>query len=343
MELHDVKEHLQNHLSDGLVVIVGSGLSCGEGIPGMGDLAKRLIDEVPKSIQGDDEELWADVVSLLNAGEALESVLLKVKLNETLEVVVLDATHAFILLHEAKIIKEVVNEGRILKFSKLLDHLLKPNSGLPVITTNYDRLIEIATEAAGLAVNNLSAGKYFGSFDPRESRLSMCRNIRRKGKLAHLEYTDFVTVLKPHGSLDWFLVNDEPMFSSIMNNARKLMITPGVNKFRGGYDRPFDTHREISNKEIDKASRYLIIGYGFNDDHLQVHLEQQLNNGKPAVILTHSISDKTREYITDRENIWTVVSREDVSGFKLIIGKNDFEFNDINIWDLGIFVEEVLE
>jgi hypothetical protein len=343
MELHDIKEHLQNHLSDGLVVIVGSGLSCAEGIPGMGGLAEHLINEVPKSIQEGDEGLWAEAVVLLNAGEDLESVLLKIKLTESLEVVVLDATHAFVIFHEKKIIKEVSCDGRVLKFSKLLGHLLKPNSGIPVVTTNYDRLIEIATESTGLAVNNLSTGKYFGLFDPRESRFSMCRNIRRRGKLAHLEYTDFVTVLKPHGSVDWFLVNDEPIFSSIIRDARKLMITPGANKFRSGYDRPFDAHRELANKEIDKASRYLIIGYGFNDDHLQVHLEQQLNNGKPAVILTRDITDKTRKYIAERENIWTVVSRDGVSGFKLIIGKNELEFDDIDIWDLGVFVEEVLE
>lgn len=343
MKLHNVKEHLQNHLSDGLVIIVGSGLSCAEGIPGMIRLAKHLVDEIPKNIKGDDQELWTEISAFLAAGEDLESVLLKVKLSETLEAVVLDATHAFILLHESKVIKEVSCEGRVLKFSKLLSHLLKPNSGLPVITTNYDRLIEIATEAAGLAVNNLSTGKYFSSFDPRESKLSMCRNIRRKGKFAHLEYTDFLTVLKPHGSVDWFLVNEEPIFSPIMIDAKKLMITPGVNKFRSGYDRPFDTHRELANKEIDKASRYLIIGYGFNDDHLQVHLKQQLNNGKPAVILTHDITEKTRRYIADRKNIWTVVSRDGVSGFKLIIGNDEFEFNDLNIWNLKIFVEEVLE
>jgi len=343
MDLHDIKEHLQNHLSDGLVVIVGSGLSCSEGIPGMGDLANHLINEVPKSIQDGDEALWVEAADLLDAGEDLESVLLKIKLSETLEVVVLDATHAFVLHHEKKIVKEVSCNGRILKFSKLLGHLLKPNSGLPVVTTNYDRLIEVAAESAGLAVNGLSTGKYFGLFNPRESRFSMCRNIRRRGKLAHLEYTDFVTVLKPHGSVDWFLVNDEPIFSSIISDARKLMIIPGANKFRGGYDRPFDAHRELANKEIDKASRYLIIGYGFNDDHLQVHLEQQLNNGKPAVILTHSITDKTRKYIAELENIWTIVSRNGVSGFKLIIGENELEFDYINIWDLEVFVEEVLE
>ena len=343
MELNEVKEHLQNHLSDGLVVIVGSGLSCAEGIPGMLDLAKYLVDEVPKSIEDDDKALWIEVAALLAKGEDLESVLLKIKLSEALEEVILDATHAFVLFHEAKVIKEVSCDGRILKFSKLLSHLLKPNSGVPVITTNYDRLIEVASEASGLTVNNLSTGKYFGLFNPRESKFSMCRNIRRRGKLTHLEYTEFVTVLKPHGSVDWFLVNEEPIFSSIISDAKKLIITPGVNKFRGGYDRPFDTHRELANKEIDKASRYLIIGYGFNDDHLQVHLDEQLNKGKPAVILTYSLTDKAREFIAKNKNIWAVVSRADTDGFKLIIGKNEFEFDGINIWDLGVFVEEVLE
>lgn len=343
MELHDVKEHLQNHLSDGLVLIVGSGLSCAEGIPGMGALAQHLIDDVPKSIQDGDKVPWAEVSALLDAGEDLESVLLKVKLSETLEEVVLEATHAFILTHEAKIIKKVSCEGRVLRFTKLLECLLKTTSGLPVITTNYDRLIEIATEAAGLAVNNLSTGKYFGSFNSRESKLSMCRNIRRRGKSVQLEYTNYLTVLKPHGSVDWFLVDNEPIFSSIISDGRKLMITPGSNKFREGYNRPFDLHRELANKAINDASRYLIIGYGFNDEHLQIHLDQQLNNGKPAVILTHSITDKIRNYVAVRKNIWTVVSRDGVSGFKLIIGKEEFEFNDIDIWDLEKFIEEVLE
>ena len=42
MELHEVKTRLQQHLSDGLVMVVGSGLSCAEGLPGMGELADHL-------------------------------------------------------------------------------------------------------------------------------------------------------------------------------------------------------------------------------------------------------------------------------------------------------------
>jgi len=50
MELHEIKEHL----SDGLVIIVGPGLSCSAGIPGMGGLATQLLSDVPMRIDGDD-------------------------------------------------------------------------------------------------------------------------------------------------------------------------------------------------------------------------------------------------------------------------------------------------
>jgi len=43
MNLHEIKEHLQNHLSDGLVIIIGSGLSCAEGIPGTEKRVRSLI------------------------------------------------------------------------------------------------------------------------------------------------------------------------------------------------------------------------------------------------------------------------------------------------------------
>lgn len=90
-------------------------------------------------------------------------------------------------------------------------------------------------------------------------------------------------------------------------------------------------------------SRFLIIGYGFNDDHLQVHLKRQIEKGKPSVILTHSVSDEFRDYMRDKENIWVVCSRAGTEGFQLILGKSEYEFDDLNIWDLEIFVKEVLE
>jgi len=55
IDLHQVKAHLQNHLSVGLVFIIGSGFFVWEDIPSMTQLAQRLIDRVPDYIQAGDE------------------------------------------------------------------------------------------------------------------------------------------------------------------------------------------------------------------------------------------------------------------------------------------------
>lgn len=343
MKLDEVKEHLQEHLSDGLVIIIGSGLSSAEGIPDMRALAEQLKDFVPGKIDDEDKELWSQVHDLLASGENLEEALIKVKVSERLEKVIVDVTYSFISFHEKKIIKEVFNLGRTLRFSRLLPHLLKPNTGIPIITTNYDRLVEVASENVGLAINNTFSGKYISSFNPKESKKSLVRRITQRSKKIILGYADFVSVFKPHGSIDWFLVNNEPVCSALCEFSDKLIITPGINKFRGGYERPFDEHRELSNKAIDTASRFLIIGYGFNDDHLQVHLDRQMEKGKPTVVLTHTISKKFREFVEDKKNIWVICSRSDGDGFTLFVGEKEFHYDAINIWDLEMFVKEVLE
>lgn len=343
MDLHQIKEHLQCHLSDGLVIIVGSGLSCAEGIPGMEALADQLVGEMPALVNENDKEQWCEVESLLKSGIDLETALLSVKVSTDLESAIVEVTHSFISSYERDIVAEVLNNGRVLRFSRLLPHLLKPNSGIPVITTNYDRLIEIATETIGLAVNNTFSGRYVSSFSPQESLLGLCRKLVQRSKRVILGYAEFVSVYKPHGSLDWFLLNGEPICTALFSPKDKLIITPGENKYKEGYERPFDTHRELANKAIDQGSRYLIIGYGFNDDHLQVHLERQLEKGKNTVVLTHTVSKEFREYVKDKENIWVICSRPGLSGFKLLRGEAEHDFDDCDIWDLEIFVSEVLE
>ncbi len=58
MELADVKRFCQDHFSDGLVTIVGSGLSVAEGISGMGALAKHLQLNVPARIDAGSTDNW---------------------------------------------------------------------------------------------------------------------------------------------------------------------------------------------------------------------------------------------------------------------------------------------
>lgn len=50
MDLHELKLHLQNHLTDGLVLIVGSGLSAALGLPTMERLAGHLLEHPPADL-----------------------------------------------------------------------------------------------------------------------------------------------------------------------------------------------------------------------------------------------------------------------------------------------------
>jgi len=245
-----LKSKMQAHLGDGLVLIVGSGLSCAEGMPGMAQLQAHLRAIMPSRASGTDLALWNSIESLLDS-VGLEGALLQIPPSTDLEVAIMGATTDLLMPKEAQIIAEVVSGARQLRFSRLIPHLLKPNSGIPVVTTNYDRLVEFAAEVAGMGVDTMFVGTHCGKVNENESRWSFCRKGELKGKTVRFFYKDRILLFKPHGSLDWYQRGNEPMRSSIELSLPRLIITPGLNKFRNGYENPFDRHRDRANAAND--------------------------------------------------------------------------------------------
>jgi hypothetical protein len=347
MDLHRLKRDLQGHFTDGLVTIVGSGLSVAEGIPGMTALRDHLLAEVPGRVP--DQNLlpqWQAIEERLRAGADIETALHELPPSPDLEAVIVDLTASLTVDAELRVITDVICGNRTLRFALLLQHMLKPNTGVPVITTNYDRLLEIGAECAGLGADTMFVGRNVGILNEKESTLSFCRDYRkapRRGAL-QLIYRPRVVILKPHGSLDWFLLNGEPVCCPYPLDVPRLIITPGLNKYRTGYDRPFDLHRERANREIDRAARYLIIGYGFNDNHLETHLAAQLRSGKPALVLTERLSPSGLDLITHCSNVIAITSDPAQGpGACVISGKGvDFILGP-NMWDVGVFVKEILQ
>ena len=343
MELSTIKQYCQEHFSDGLVTIVGSGLSIAEGISGMGDLATHLLDEVPKKIESSSEANWEKISEELAKGTDLETALLRHAPDDPLEAIIVTETGSLILADESKVLSEVLNHDRRLCFTRLLKHMLKPGTGVPIITTNYDRLIEVAVEEAGLGIDTLFTGHHLARHDPIGSRHSLCRSVTQQGKRVVRTFCDHAVVLKPHGSLDWYQKGTAPVRCTFPLDGPRLIITPGLNKFRGGYNQPFDAHRERANKEIDNASRFLVLGYGFNDEHLQTHLEPQLLRGKPALLITYSLSPKATELMTKCGSVTAIVSDKAGDGAMVYhAGESEF-FPGANLWELGTFITEVFE
>lgn len=341
MELSDFKLLLQKHFTDGLVTIVGSGLSCAEGLPGMGALADHLITSVPGSVTGADKDRWGELAPLVTA-QGLEAALLLKPPTVNLEAVIVAKTTELVAEAERQVITEVFSNKRVLRFTRLLRHILKPATGVAVVTTNYDRLLEIASEEADLGVDTLFVGQFAGRLNEKESRLSFCREVSLKGRNVQWRYRDRVNIFKPHGSLDWYVRSGQPVRYAGALPLQRLIITPGLNKFRNGYESPFDRHRERANAAIDKASRFLVLGYGFNDDHLETHLTPRIKAGVPTLLLTHSLSPNAQKLAEDHDNV-TALQWDAGGGTSAYIRRTRHFYPKLALWDLNSFISEVLE
>jgi hypothetical protein len=336
MDTGDIKKLLQGHFSDGLAVIVGSGLSAAEGISGMGPLAAHLLAEVGKGVTGLSDAIWTKIAADLGNGVDLESALHNNAPDDALDTLIRHETASFLIPQERKVLNDVVQGKRTLRLSRILPYLTRPTAGIPFITTNYDRLVEAALELGNFHVDGLYVGDLAGRFDPAKSWLRSCQGVKMVRKTPQLIHAKRATVLKPHGSFDWFQGSGGVIRSPLDLDVPRLIVTPGVGKYRAGYDQPFDVHRERANKEIDKAARFLILGFGFNDPHLQTHLEPQVKRGTPALLLSRSLSASTIKLMPQCPNM-IAICHDGTSGSILHYSGVQHKIAE-PIWDLEHFV-----
>lgn len=342
MELDSIKQIIQDFFQENTLTVVGSGLSAAEGIPGMSALSNELQSKIPHLLSDPiDIKLWDKINKDLLDEVGLEQALHNTKPSPHIEDNIRKITANFIGNAEKKVLYEIINERKILRFVDYLGHFTIRNDGLVVVTTNYDRLIEYACEYKGIRIDTLFIGRFLAHFAPEKSKYSFCEGLtKRPGKQRTAVFAPKVTVLKPHGCLSWHMINGEPY--SIPNYPLDdcLIITPGVNKYKEGYSVPFDTHRTKANAAIDRAQRYIIIGYGFGDGHLETHLIQQLNSGKPALLLTHSLSPRALELTRKCQHI-TAICSDGADGSTIVTATSETSIPHINLWDLKSMLEEV--
>lgn len=332
---------VQGHFTDGLVMVIGSGLSAAEGIPGMPALATHLVSHAG-SLTGADAKRWSQIKTVIDAGEGLEAALLKHAPTAALEVWIAQRTAELLMPREREVMGAVVRGERTLRLTTFLNKILKPPTGLPILTPNYDRLIEVACEMAGFHVDTTAVGHYAGAFDHKQSCMGSCRGILSRGRTPFLDYFPRAIVLKPHGSFDWYQSGNAPRRCSVDLDAERLIITPGINKYRAGYNAPFDKHRDLANDYIKQASRLLVVGYGFNDDHLQTHLEKRIQDGTPTLILNRTASAQV-EKLAKGTPLCVCLSKPAASkGVTMVTKGHRFEHPGKDLWDLGVLTEELL-
>ena len=120
------------------------------------------------------------------------------------------------------------------------------------------------------------------------------------------------------------------------------MITPGINKYRAGYNSPFDKHRDLANDYIKLAGRLLVVGYGFNDDHLQTHLVRRIQDGTPTLILNRAASSKVEKLAEESPRCVCLSKPTAWTGVAMVAKGHRFEHQGRDLWDLGVLAKELL-
>lgn len=345
LNLGELKKRIQEHFRTGLVTLIGSGLSAASGLPTMSKLEAHLRDKMPGRISSTEMDEWKRIMAVLETGQGLEVALHAVLTSENVGNAIVELTAGLIAEEEARVIRSALSKQVILPFSHLLPHITPSTAGeVHVITSNYDRLIEVSAETIGYGVDTMFLGNYFAPLDEKMSRDSFLSEIRPHRTSYRKIYRKRVRLFKPHGSLDWYELDGEPIRSPVPLDCRRLMITPGAQKYKRGYESIFERHRAAANGILEEAERFLIVGYGFNDEHLEKTLRRELHRGKPCLLMTLQISPSAQAVIDANPGVFALVKAKDPSGnegTEYVTKTERIFFPNLALWSVDSLVKEV--
>ncbi|MDF2414273.1 SIR2 family protein [Aeromonas sp. 1HA1] len=347
MDEDNVKRLLQSFFTQTPLVIIGSGLSLGEGVSGMWQLSQHLKVKIPNLVSGVELDEWLGIELDIDAGVMFEDAMSKLNQNSMLVPHIINETASLLCEDERKIFKDVLTRKKVLQLESLIKHLSHNQNEIIFVTPNYDRLIELACEMRGVEILTGFNGVYYSPHNPVDEKDKVTVIEQRKTHGARpavsVKKKLHAHVLKPHGGLDWYEDNGRVFKSQVKIAAKRLMITPGTSKFRAGYQHPFDYHRERANAFIKSAQSILIIGYGFNDEQLETHLKNRLITGTKALLITKDISPNAEKLCRGMSNVMTISALQGDDSKTVVCIDNTETVHDGMWWVLGIFIKEVLE
>jgi SIR2-like domain len=275
------------------VVILGSGASLPHGLPGMSELQAALVASIHTSTS-EEESAWQAVQDALNRGDHLEKALTDTTLPASLVIKIIEATWRCINLRDRDVYLRALAGTEAFPVGKLFQKLFQSsNTTINIVTTNYDRVAEYASDSAGLAH---STGFVPGYIQTREGTDRV--TLYRGAKAART-----VRIWKVHGSLDWFERDDgttvsAPMFEVPPASLTPLIVSPGVSKFQRTHDEPFRSAIQGADHALEHAEGYVCVGFGFRDTHIEPKLVERCRlTNVPITVLARVLTDEARAFL----------------------------------------------
>ena len=302
--------------SEHLSLLVGSGLStaiqylaCNNADNGMGEFvpkskyADRIVkmakESAIKAGRGEDPnfEDYIRVMSELLRGLEILGVEKEIdELNEELNEAIKDFTDNITAIENSIITSDKNDRERA--FNILVKFLLSfasrtgTRDRLNIFTTNYDRVIEVGADIAGLHMLD----RFVGSMTPifRSSRLNIDMHYNPPGMRGEPRYLEGVVhYTKLHGSVDWISTDNNIKKIGLPFGARKIdpyldapglnaqatqiMIYPNATKDRETSEYPYiDLFRDFAAALCRPNNTLVTYGYSFGDDHINRIIKDML-------------------------------------------------------------------
>jgi len=371
-EMDSGQPHLQSTLTEDVAInsirdllrekpflFFGAGMSCALNVRfGMAALRDALLQQVtPDSLSTEQKRQWDQVAQSLQSGNDLESSLGNVTDSGLLQKIVTVTGHFVASLdHEyaLRIAKGEVEWPATRFIKRLVNTLPEGDRILHALTPNYDMLFEYACDYAGVPYTNGFSGgvERKTDWDAVERSLLVPERVYQRGRFTTVyKPRKHVRLYKVHGSLNYFFHRD----AVIENNSwmwnppdfsQRVMITPGLLK----YEKLQRYRQELlksADAAIDNASRFLFIGYGFNDQHLEEYIKRKLiTQGCKGLIVTRDSNPRIESLLREASNLWLVCKVQDAdSDGTRIFNKQYSGWLSLplrRLWDIGQFTTQIL-
>ena len=304
---------IQKYLKTPPVIIWGSGATVPFGLPSMLEINELIKAKIPEFDQNCDNleiELGKDkyLEKIPQIRNVIWNAIAEVD-NKVLEKLLTSQNHDF--------------DGIKKLIEKISDAHPKVTN---IITTNYDRIIENVLSFHDISFTDGFLGKELSLFD---ENLFLDKNI--------------VNIVKVHGSLNWFDLKGEIRYlKNEIDTSIAQIICPGKNKYQEAYKSPYRELIQKSDIYINSASSFLVIGFGFNDEHLTPRIKTKIKKGIPIVVITKIISDSCRNEIEGAEK-YVLIEEEDEHNTRITLKERNKEQEIIilegNYWSLNNFIE----
>jgi hypothetical protein len=320
----------------------------------MGELAKRLLDEMNTSTISDEaralwhqhrDEIERDFENGLNQipiGAAARAELTD-EIRRLLSGVICDRT---VVAEEAiRGLPEPLKAAPARLLQRVFDGIPQNSECAPVITTNYDTLLELFCDLARLPIDTGFEGHRYRFFRKDVIYRTHFRPETVPGKKAvQVEYRRMpnVRIMKPHGSITWHSTTGGPVeILDYRKASSRAIVIPGPTKYEDALiTRLFDTVRAEMNTALRTATGVMCIGFGFNDAHLQGVITERLGNKMPLLILTRSFTPTIRSLIAEFPHVLAIA--RDGDGGECHVDGQVYK-SDLPIWELDCFLKTFLE